>query len=563
MLITLHWTILQLFTYWMVLGLLLTGIGLLVHRILLRRPLHPVDALYGFWIGFGLSIAGLQIWHFFAPVNALPFVPIGLMGLMGLLLEWRLLRNVFSHWRVWIIQLLLLLALCFYVANQIVLKDYLMHYAYDDGLYHIQSMRWNQTFSIVPGLGNLHGRFAFNDSSSLLWAMLDALPGLPPVRYIGTSLLLVMAGLHLMARSWSRRNTPQRTLNLLLIFPLTIIGVTSNGLISLKNDYTVFILGILIGVELLDLLLTQSDEHRSVLYRLGYITLLATAGITIKLSFLVFAGLAVIIALGVVMKQYPHLLIRASCIVSSIGLTLIGIWLLRGVILSGYPLYPQTTFAIPVEWQMPAHLAISEGRWVMSWARKPGLHPDVVLANWDWLADWWMSRATRIVQFTIPTLLIFISLTRMIFIILMRRKIPFWNHSLGAWLAPLMIGLAFWFFTAPDPRFVWHILWLMGLGLGMIAIGYEKLWQLARPIMLLLTIGMLIDYILLPRNGLNVQFSAYEPTILTTFTTDSGLVLNVPMTGDQCWDAPLPCTPYPAPEIRLRIPDELGSGFIR
>ena len=32
----------------------------------------------------------------------------------------------------------------------------------DTGLYHAQSIKWIRNYPVVPGLGNLHGRFAFN-----------------------------------------------------------------------------------------------------------------------------------------------------------------------------------------------------------------------------------------------------------------------------------------------------------------------------------------------------------------------------------------------------------------
>jgi hypothetical protein len=42
---------------------------------------------------------------------------------------------------------------------------------------------------------------------------------------------------------------------------------------------------------------------------------------------------------------------------------------------------------------------------------------------------------------------------------------------------------------------------------------------------------------------------------------ESGLVLNVPR-GHACWDAPLPCTPFPNPALRLRRDGDLGAGFM-
>jgi hypothetical protein len=52
------------------------------------------------------------------------------------------------------------------------------------------------------------------------------------------------------------------------------------------------------------------------------------------------------------------------------------------------------------------------------------------------------------------------------------------------------------------------------------------------------------------------------------FTTRSGAELNVPIEApmrdnqpNACWNAPLPCTPNPAPNLQLRIPGHLESGF--
>ncbi|EMO30317.1 putative membrane protein [Leptospira interrogans serovar Bataviae str. HAI135] len=43
--------------------------------------------------------------------------------------------------------------------------------AYDSGLYHIQSIKWIQEYSVVPGLANLHGRFGFNPNIFTIFAL--------------------------------------------------------------------------------------------------------------------------------------------------------------------------------------------------------------------------------------------------------------------------------------------------------------------------------------------------------------------------------------------------------
>ena len=43
---------------------------------------------------------------------------------------------------------------------------------YDTGLYHAQYIKWIRNYPVVPGLGNLHGRFAFNSMFLVLSGLL-------------------------------------------------------------------------------------------------------------------------------------------------------------------------------------------------------------------------------------------------------------------------------------------------------------------------------------------------------------------------------------------------------
>ncbi|MGC8605238.1 MAG: hypothetical protein ACP5VS_16345 [Desulfomonilaceae bacterium] len=41
----------------------------------------------------------------------------------------------------------------------------------------------------------------------------------------------------------------------------------------------------------------------------------------------------------------------------------------------------------------------------------------------------------------------------------------------------------------------------------------------------------------------------------------SGLIVYTPAQGDQCWDSPVPSTPYFNPNLRLRVAGKIESGF--
>jgi len=134
---------------------------------------------------------------------------------------------------------------------------------------------------------------------------------------------------------------------------------------------------------------------------------------------------------------------------------------------------------------------------------------------------------------------------------------------------PVLLGLVFWFFSAPDPRFASALFFLLPA-----ACGYPLLrllvteWQ-RYPIAGILIAALVIGY---PINSwlfkhasdvLKLPASSYpviNTTPLMTQRTASGLAVLVPLQGDQCWDAPLPCTPYFDEKLRLRGED-IRQGF--
>jgi hypothetical protein len=48
---------------------------------------------------------------------------------------------------------------------------------------------------------------------------------------------------------------------------------------------------------------------------------------------------------------------------------------------------------------------------------------------------------------------------------------------------------------------------------------------------------------------------------LTPHQTTSGLTINMPVETNQCWDAPLPCSPYFHDTLHLRQAGKLERGF--
>src|SRR5689334_590468 len=72
---------------WSILFVVFTGIGLLAQYLFKRRT-GTIDTFFNaFWIGFALTIAGLQLWHLLLPVQAGAFLVCTGAAAIGLIVQ--------------------------------------------------------------------------------------------------------------------------------------------------------------------------------------------------------------------------------------------------------------------------------------------------------------------------------------------------------------------------------------------------------------------------------------------------------------------------------------------
>lgn len=130
-------------------------------------------------------------------------------------------------------------------------------------------------------------------------------------------------------------------------------------------------------------------------------------------------------------------------------------------------------------------------------------------------------------------------------------------------------NILYWFMSAPDLRFGAAFFWIwMGLG-GAFLLGRAKS-------MLVLGFGLAARTLVLSLFSMSLSFLPAKPgsvwrigqsssreLVSQAFPGESsGILLYTPVRGDQCGDAPLPCTPYPREVLRLREPGRLQKGFV-
>lgn len=570
-LITATWLVLL---NWLLMFVFFMGVGLLVRRLFGLHN-HSAQALVSaFWVGWAASIAGLQGWQIAFKLDWRATALIGLAGLAGLAWNARdlrpLVRCARQKYALTFFVPLLLVAL--WAANQAldVPADY------DSGLYHLQSVRWLTTYPLVPGLGNLHGRLAFNSSYFLYVGMLDVGPWASRSYHVANGLLLmavcaqsILSAVQLIAHH--ERRSLAKLFSVLVFGPAIMLAATGQSISSPAPDPVVFVLGLALSVFMLAFLERDHYDTAEAGYDLLVITALAAVGITVKLSFAAFGAVTVVTLLGVWCYRTRPMLVegrakarRLAWLAVTVMIVIVP-WMVRGVILSGYIAYPSTLGAVDVEWRVSRERAINEADVIRSWARNEHEESQTVLANWDWFKPW-LERTSRLDGVKLPLVMVAAAVVLALYRRIDARRFFMRSGRCTLLLAPAAASLVFWFFLAPDYRFAGASFWVLGLGALLLALAEHLSPAQMVPVVLALAIGLtLLNPVDLANPigpGADAGFHSAAEVALTTFETESGLVINVPTDTDQCWDAPLPCSPSRPSRLRLRKPGNLRQGFV-
>jgi hypothetical protein len=303
--------------------------------------------------------------------------------------------------------------------------------------------------------------------------------------------------------------------------------------------------------------------------QLAFLVTLALLLFATKLSGAVFAVMCVAIALPWLvdgLRRYP-LALGGTLVLAA---TSFGVHVARSYVASGVPLYPATVLADwSLPWSMQRADVVEEMSYILSWARLPSYKPAEVLANWNWLGPW-LENFPRWGWYTLGAALVF-TLTHLVLVWLAPSRSP--DRRFYLLYAPLWIWMIGWFFISPDRRFLGAIPELTGGLAGFLAIRQLSDNGHSRGLAGLLTLQLpawggaiaLAIAALIALKSAPLAWHGWQPIpspAIETRSTTSGLVVNVPKTGSQCWDAPLPCEGFFIRRLRLLGPD-LVSGFTR
>jgi len=398
---------------------------------------------------------------------------------------------------------------------------------YDTGLYHLQAVQWNSRFPVTLGLGNLHGRLAFN---SLLYTMapLDDLAG---IGWISGLLLLLFVLLSCYTRfSQARRDSVEYWF---LAAATCLLALGAPGLLEwlgvLNADGFVAIL----TVYWFSVALSLPGQART---SVALLLLSAALALTVKLSAAPLLALALAAAWLHRRGEGPSPLRPLAA-----AAVLLGLWMARGIALSGCAAYPLAQSCLDLPWAVSRSQAALELVGTKAWARAAGrLDYLNVMADWTWLGPW----AVHTLRNWSCRLFLFGGLAGVAALLAGART----SRRAMAFLAGLGLCLAYWFWSAPDARFgsgYLAVAGLLGLSLACTVL-FPPSDLLRRLVPEALVLSALLGAASLAHFG-NTWAIESRPAFEMR-AAPGGKPISV--TGadtqgsDQCWDRPVPCTPY-------------------
>ena len=593
---------------WLILYVGITGGGHLFYNTIFlfareeRYPRHIVV----FWTGFSLLIAILQILQIFVSLGTDAALSLLGFSLSGYLFNGRCyLKNIF-----------LLLSTGFSSANiigkakrmatpltllltgaTIILIAYTVLYTvaaslerpvtlYDTGLYHWQTVTWLQNYHIVPGLANLHSRLGYN-SSFLLFAALSAQGTwklLSPHIAMGFLIAALLGQwIYIFYMSLKRRHFNPFLATLIAGVIFINYQFRSGVVNSLSTDLAMALLVLatltLYFFELLDRSGAKIDTTPN---RPAAIAIMATAAtaVTIKLSAIPGTFLFLIYILFLFFRTRKGAMDRIRYFAPFFVLPalLCAGYFARLVLISGWLFYPIPAGNLHLPWSMSKGGVITQYRWILSWARMPMKNPAIVLNNGFefWFKPWFQnfkgSLEFHLLSFSIP-LLVILSVAG-----------SFWvrgrNIATRHYMLPIIYTIAsilFWFKFAPAIRFGSVYFFLLAgitfsMGIHLILLLGKRIY-LGRFTYLIMVVIISLVAILYPMKRVessikNIQeipktYPDYPAVRKVVVDKCSRIKLSVlvPINGNQCGAAPIPCTPYPHP-LRLIKPGRLQSGFM-
>lgn len=313
---------------------------------------------------------------------------------------------------------------------------------YDTYLYHAQAVRWIEEYGVVPGLGNLHFRFAYNSAFLPLQALFSFQWIFGISLHTVNGFLVSFILIFIFSQPNPEKGERFYTSNLLKFGMIFYIVVSCYNISSPNTDMWPMLLVLYICMKWSRF--SEQGIEDPIPY--GFLCILGVYAVTLKLSVATFLMLTI----------YPVIVLIRRKQWIKIGWHLRGgilialPYLVRNVIISGYLVYPYPEINLfDFDWKMPVEKLVSDRREIMAWGRgiKDPERYDAVFR--EWFPEWLGSVHPVWKVLLIITLIATIAAVLYLLKNLIQKKMREWDVLVITCIA----GSIYWFFTAPLPRY--------------------------------------------------------------------------------------------------------------
>ena len=334
---------------------------------------------------------------------------------------------------------------------------------YDTGLYHAQSIRWIEEYGVVPGLGNLHSRLAYNSAAFCLSALYS-------MAFLGgqsyhccagfLAFLLMLVCLEGLTKEKIRKGRALRgglsfrkpwLSDFARITAVYYLLIIFDEMVSPASDYFMVLLVFFILIRWLDL--TEEKENSCLPY--GLLCVLGVSVVTVKLSGALILLLTVKPAVMMIKEKQGKEIAKFLLT----GLLTVLPFLIRNVILSGWLVYPFTSLDLfSFAFKIPKGMAEYDAREIQVWGRgltdveRYGEPPS------RWLPEWAAGLDGSNKAFLVMALLgILLWAAYLLYAAVKKRKDMLdFLHMAGT----LLVCFLFWLLSAPLVRYGCVFLWM-------------------------------------------------------------------------------------------------------
>jgi hypothetical protein len=533
------------------------------------------------WLGYAALIACLQIAHFFTAINpafSWTFLAVSLLCASGILavkfrgIPFKAKALPAMPPLLWFALLIAVAWLAFRPVFNLVTQK-IAHY--DVGYYYLQTIAWTTAFPIVPGLANLLLHLGFNQSAFLVPSFFDSLgPHLWGYSLLGGVLPwlgLTLSGFALVqglcAVFVMRRRLEPIEKAYAISLPVWIYTLLINNISGSSPDIALACLQIHLFLCFASFLAARGSQ--AIRLQLSELIILSALSICVKLNSIFFVAAIGLLSIGVALTRIgaPRLLRGKQVLYATlVGLVLCLPWTARGIVSSGYPLFPSSALAAPVTWRVPKADVSNFYDITVDWGRQP--YPDLakVRNTFAWVPEFLRRSWDMTDQFARPLSLG--SLWTLLLLALAWKNADFRQRlrHLLLLILPVAFALVMWFFTSPNPRYLGSITWLLPVAASLALIS-----DISLSVGAFVALAFCVNYFALGTLRYNTEWSWKKrspgfPEIrrvdLLEGENPFGVRLYYPRKGDQTFDAPLPSAKLLHPSLKfLNERRGLAGGF--